>query len=40
MALSRDGRSLELRQQGVGRLAVIDTRSFAVQALARPVAAG
>lgn len=38
LAVSRNGRLLELRQQGIGRLAVVDTRSFAVRAFRQPVA--
>jgi hypothetical protein len=36
MTLSRDGRRLVLSQKGVGRLAVVDTRTFAVRAFRRP----
>lgn len=40
LAVRADGRSIELRQQGVGRLAVVDTRSFGLTVLHRPVAPG
>ena len=36
MAVVRGGRALELRQRGVGRLALVDTRTFSVRELARP----
>jgi hypothetical protein len=38
MALSRDGSLLVLRQSRIGRLAEIDTRTFEVRVLRRPVA--
>lgn len=40
MTLSADGRQLVLRQPAIGRLAVIDTKTFRVQALKKPVAPG
>lgn len=40
MALSADGRQLVLRQPEIGRFAVIDTKTFRVQALKKPVAPG
>jgi hypothetical protein len=40
MTLSPDGSQLVLRQPPVGRLAVIDTKTFRVQALRKPVAPG
>ena len=38
MGVVRGGRALELRQPRVGRLALVDTRTFAVRALAAPAA--
>jgi hypothetical protein len=38
MRVTRGGRSLVLRQAAVGRLAVVDTRTFAVRAVAAPAA--
>ena len=40
MALSRDGSRLVLRQPHVGTLAVVDTRSFHVRAIRKPVEPG
>ncbi len=40
LALSSDGRQLILRQPGFGRLALVDTASFRVHALRKPVSPG
>ena len=40
MGLSSDGRQLVLRQPAIGRLAVIDTKTFRLQTLKKPVAPG
>jgi hypothetical protein len=40
LAVSADGTQLVLRQPAVGRLAVVDTRTFRVRVFKKPVAPG